>query len=476
MGLSLKIKPGDKDFEEKSQELIGLIRSIRLSSKMKTFKDPGYERIGTEPFSTGEEKKRNMFKMGEGIKGRDVLKDEFLDYDDPAYIQSQIQLKVNELFHDGMNIAELRPEKFYMPDYQGWAKLFPRVDRYGLELKIKQAEEVFSDPPEGLPKEYQNLANLLLMKHKGKLRLDKERLKKFISFLGWDDYVIDVHPTDVMFNPAVKDFDVFSFTTGDVEKVGPFYLDLMEFLSEFNKEKLKGSNFDSYVTLHFTTYEEFKNLEGKVKFGSPTADGSREAQYRGHLVLKFLEENFKGNNVRLGVETGPGLRQTKYGRYFIENEPYFFLGLLKDRKIAKLIHDFAHGEFKTSDNKQVKHILYAVERIGKYHVSGNTKDEKTLEPIDDSHEPPSPSNLSTYWDTITLAKIVSPNIVFSPEFTIKKPEDVEIIEKYFEHLSSKLSKEDKQRYEDWVDTLEKANLSFHHDNLDKKKIEELMKY
>ncbi|MCG2717447.1 MAG: hypothetical protein L6408_01250 [Nanoarchaeota archaeon] len=475
MGLTTRIKPGSKDFQNKTQELLNLTNTIRLQSTMrrKSTESTGRMRpLGSVGSPSGREMLDKKGMIASAPIGTDLE-----DYDNPAYIQSLIQIKVNELFHKGMNIVELRPEKFYMPTEENIGKLFPKLSETELKLKLKQAEKVFSGAPKGLPKKYQNLANLMLTKNKGQLRLNKERLEKFIDFIGWNDYILDIHPTDVMFNPVAKDFDVFSFTTGDVEKSGQFYLDMMDFLNDFNNDKLNGTDFDSYITLHFTTYEEFQNLDGLVyKFGSPDADGSREAQYRGHVMLKYLEQNFKGSNVRIGVETGPGLRHTRYGNYFIENEPYFFLGLLKGRKIAKLVHDFAHGEFKTLDNKQVKHILYAVERIGKYHVSGNTKDEKTLDPIDDLHEPPSPKNLTSYWDTITLAKIVSPNITFSPEFTIKNPEDIITIENYFRDLSTKLSKDDSVRYQDWADTLDKSNLSFHPDNLDDKKVKELIKY
>jgi len=462
MDLSSKINPGEEEFKEKSKQLIDKINSIRLSAS---------SNISTLCATTRSAKTHTF---GESARGSP--KHRFDDYKDPTYIQSLIQLEINELFHEGLNMVELRPEKFYMPDEKKLREMFPELDDNSLKYKLSKAEEVFSNIPKGLPKRFQNLANLLMKEEKGELRLDKERLQNFIDLIGWNDYVLEIHPTDVMFNPILNDFDVFSVTTGDINKIGLFYMDMMDFLSEFNKDKLADTSLSSYITFHLTTYEEFQNLEGQIfRFGDPTPDGSREAQWGAHLLLKYLEDNFKGNNVEIGIETGPGLRETKYCKYFIENEPYFFLGLLKGRKHAKLVHDFAHGEFKTSENKKVKHILYAVERIGKYHVSGNTKKPGTLDPVDDLHEPPNPDNLTTYWDTITLAKIVSKNITFSPEFTIKKIEDVDVVQNYFSDLSSDFTREDYGRYSEWVDTLERADLGFHPDNFDDKKIEKLLR-
>lgn len=205
---------------------------------------------------------------------------------------------------------------------------------------------------------------------------------------------VQIHFSDIMFNPRVNDYDLFSITSGNLNKSN-IYLDLARFLQEYNKGK------ETVIPVHLPYFEQFKTpLEVKT-FGELSEDGKRDAVMKAEKVLRYLQKNWTSENVKLALETGNGeSRRNGLISYALIYEPHHLKFLMQGREnLVTICEDVGH--INLIDGVDWKD--YLAEHVSEFHISGNNGKE-------DQHTIATPATLKDYLGIMSFLKFYSGNV------------------------------------------------------------------
>ena len=204
---------------------------------------------------------------------------------------------------------------------------------------------------------------------------------------------VQVHFSDIMFNPKTKDYDLFSITSGDVKKAGIF-LELAEFLREYNKGE------EVVIPVHLPYYEKWKTEKVVREFGHLDTDGERDALINANEILKYLDGKLKG--VKLALETGSG-ESERNGKiaYALLYHPFHFQTLIRGREnFVSICEDVGHLNLESAETNWKD---YLTEGIAEFHVSGNNGKQ-------DEHVIATPKTLKHYGEIMSFLKFYAGNI------------------------------------------------------------------
>ncbi|MGV8152207.1 MAG: hypothetical protein ACP5OG_03930 [Candidatus Nanoarchaeia archaeon] len=234
---------------------------------------------------------------------------------------------------------------------------------------------------------------LILQDNKKGYSLDTSLLKNYLD--SNSKGFIQVHFSDIMFNPKLDDYDIFSISSGNINKAN-IYLDLAKFLHEYNKGK------ETIIPVHVPYFEKWKTSNNVVEFGLLSDDGKRDAIFNSDKVLRYLVNEFEKNklNVKLALETGNGpVSKNGAVNYALIYEPHFFKTLIQGReKYVSICEDVGHLNLVNQDWKE-----YLIDEISEFHVSGN--DGKS-----DLHTLATPKTLAYYDEITSFLKFYPGNI------------------------------------------------------------------
>ncbi len=199
---------------------------------------------------------------------------------------------------------------------------------------------------------------------------------------------VQVHLPDLLLDPKTGDYELFSITTGDLEKANIF-LELARFLTEYNK----GAK--TVLPVHLPYFEKWPTKRGVKIFGSLNEDGKRDAVINADRVLRFLLERWP-ENVILALETGSGeVVKNELLSYALIYELPYLQFLTRGRNNVAICEDVAHLNLVDADWAD-----YLIERIAEFHVSGN--DGKN-----DVHSIATPKTLKCYHELVSFLKFYS---------------------------------------------------------------------
>lgn len=328
--------------------------------KAATSKEPTFEELrsslGEELYESAIEEKPVLLAEMASADSFGVVKD--FERDIEEIVKEKWRYLVMQF--GGVFLTEIRPNKIFIGNKTLADELITyhkKGKKYGLDL--------------------QKLENYLKENNKGNMQL------------------IQIHFSDIMFNPRIKDYDIFSITSGDANKANIF-LDLAKFLSGYNKGK------ETVIPVHLPYYEKWKTVEKVVEFGKLDENGKRDAIMKAEKVLRYLAEKWN-NNVKLALETGNGASE-RNGQinYALIYEPHHLKFLTSGREnFVSVCEDVGH--LNLVDAAKVDWREYLPEEISEFHVSGNNGRE-------DQHVIATPETLKDYDEIMSFLKFYSGNI------------------------------------------------------------------
>ncbi len=207
---------------------------------------------------------------------------------------------------------------------------------------------------------------------------------------------VQIHFSDIMFNPKTEDYDVFSVTSGEKKKEEIFF-ELDKFLSVYNKNK------STIIPIHLPYFEKWKTAKKVRTFGQLSENGKRDAVIRAEKVLRYLSDKFRKENikdVKLALETGNGeSKKNGHINYALIYEPHHLKFLIQGREdYISICEDVGHLNLIDADWMQ-----YLTDEISEFHVSGNNGKE-------DQHTIATPNTLKDYEGIMSFLKFYSGNI------------------------------------------------------------------
>jgi len=237
-----------------------------------------------------------------------------------------------------------------------------------------------------------SLADLLIKKDGKNFSLDLDLLENYLK--GNYQGQVQLHLSDIMFNPEINDYDIFCITSGDTGKANIF-LDLARFLSVYNKGK------ETVIPIHLPYFEKFKTTSRVVSFGELSEDGKRDAVTKAERVLRYLEKKWPAKEVRLALETGNGeSKRNGSVAYALIYELHHLKFLMPGREsLVTLCEDVGHLNLVNDVNWKD----YLSEHVSEFHVSGNNGKQ-------DEHTIATPETLKNYHEIISFLKFYSGNI------------------------------------------------------------------
>ena len=205
---------------------------------------------------------------------------------------------------------------------------------------------------------------------------------------------VQVHFSDIMWDPRIKDYNLFSITSGDMKKTGIF-LDLAKFLGGYNRGE------ETVIPVHLPYYEKWKTEKIVREFGKLDANGERAALKKADDVLEYLEGKFE-KGVKLALETGNGESERNgeiaYGLLY---QPFHFQTLVRGREnFVSLCEDVGHLNLESAETNWKD---YLTEAIAEFHVSGNNGRQ-------DEHIIATPKTLKNYNEIMSFLKFYAGNI------------------------------------------------------------------
>lgn len=236
-----------------------------------------------------------------------------------------------------------------------------------------------------------SLSDMLVKFDDGKYSLNLELLGNYVE--NNCSGPVQIHFSDIMFNPKVREYDLFSITSGDIRK-SQIYLDLAKFLSVYNKGK------ETVIPVHLPYFERFKTEKDVREYGQLSEDGKRDAVMKAEKVLRNLEKQWPAQEVRIALETGNGeCEKNGHINYALIYEPHYMKFLMQAREgFITLCEDVGHLNLIETDWKD-----YLSEHISEFHVSGNDGKE-------DLHTVATANTLKGYNEIVSFLKFYNGNV------------------------------------------------------------------